>query len=113
MCVCVCVCVCVCAGCFHLRRVNKLYQKYKPGSPQKEHLLIWNSETTQKPQHLSSQLTNSNSYFLATKHEKTIMACIYLNAEYIKILKNSGFCEKLLSENDLTCFSQFLWCQCF
>ena len=40
-------------------------------------MLIWNSETTQKPKHLSSP--NRSSYFLATKHEKTIMACSYLN----------------------------------
>ena len=40
---------------FHLQRVNKLYRKYKPVRiTQKEHLLIWNSETTQKPKHLSS-----------------------------------------------------------
>ena len=31
------------------------YRKYKPVRiTQKEHLLIWNSETTQKPKHLSS-----------------------------------------------------------
>ena len=35
---------------FHLQRINKLYRKYnQSGSPsmQKEHLLIWNTETTQ------------------------------------------------------------------
>ena len=40
---------------FHLQRVNRLYRKYKPlRITQKEHLLIWNSEATQKPKHLSS-----------------------------------------------------------
>ena len=53
--VCNCVCLCVCVlDPFHLERVNKLYQKYKPVSfTQKEHLLIWNSETNQKPKNLS------------------------------------------------------------
>ena len=48
-------------GPFHLQRVSKLYRKYKPVriTQQKEHLLIWNLETTQ-------------AIFLATKHEKTI-----------------------------------------
>ena len=41
---------------FRLQKVNKLYyRKYKPVRiTQKEHLLIWNSETIQKPKHLSS-----------------------------------------------------------
>ena len=73
MCVCVCVCVCVCACVcvyvldpFHLQRVNKLYRKYKPVKiTQKEHMLIWNSETTQKPKHLSSP--NRSSYFSSYK----------------------------------------------
>ena len=59
----VCVCVCVCVSVrvcvldpFHLQRVSKLYRKYKPVKiTQKEHMLIWNSETTQKPKHLSYQ----------------------------------------------------------
>ena len=40
-------------GPFHLKRVNKLYRKYKPVriTQQKEHLLIWNYS---KPKHLSS-----------------------------------------------------------
>ena len=37
------------------RMVSKLYGKYKPVRiTQKEYLLIWNSETTQKPRQLSS-----------------------------------------------------------
>ena len=83
MCVCACVCVCVLDP-FHLQMVNKLYRKYKPVKiTQKEHMLIWNSETTQKPKHLSSP--KRSSYFLATKHEKTIMACSYLNFSVQKI----------------------------
>ena len=51
---------------FHLQRVNKLYRKYKPVKiTQKEHMLIWNSETTQKPKHLSSP--NRSSYFSSYK----------------------------------------------
>ena len=58
-----------------------------------------------KPKHLSSKLPNRNSYFLVTKHEKTIMACSYLNfsshtENTSKQQKNGGFCEELLSEND-------------
>ena len=47
----------------------------------KEHLLIWNSETTQNL-YLSNYQTET-AIFLATKLEKTIMACSYL-----KFLKN-------------------------
>ena len=65
ICVCVCVCVYVLDP-FHLQRVNKLYWKYKPVKiTQKEHMLIWNSETTQKPKHLSSP--NRSSYFSSYK----------------------------------------------
>ena len=43
--------------------------------------------------------------FLATKHEKKIMACSYLHFSIQKIhqnsKKNGGFCEESLSENDL------------
>ena len=65
--VCVCVCVCVCVlDPFHLQRVNKLYRKYKPVKiTQNEQMLIWNSETTQKPKHLSSP--NRSSYFSSYK----------------------------------------------
>ena len=57
----------------------------------KEHLLIWNSETTQNL-YLSNYQTET-AIFLATKLEKPIMACSYL-----KFLKNLlGF--KLLASN--------------
>ena len=52
---------------------------------QKQHLLIWNSETTQNYPKLPKTTIYLHNYqtetaiFLATKHEKTIMACSYLN----------------------------------
>ena len=58
-------------GPFHLQRVNKLYRKYKPVkiTQQKEHLLIWNSETTQNLNiYLHNYQTETASYLLATKH---------------------------------------------
>ena len=69
MCVCVCVFVCVCVGSFsfakgHQANIESINQ-YR--ITQKEHLLIWNSETTQKPKHLSSQLPNINSYLSSYK----------------------------------------------
>ena len=58
MCVCVCVCVFVCVGSFSFAKGQQqatVYRKYKPVRiTQKEHLLIWNPEITQKPKHLSS-----------------------------------------------------------
>ena len=72
---------------------------------QKEHLLIWNSETTQN---LNMYLHNHQTetvIFLATNHQKTIMACSCLNfsiqkiQQHRKTAKNGGFCEELLSEN--------------
>ena len=99
----------------HLPRVNKLYiyiyiyiyRKYKPVriNQQKEHLLIWNSETIENLNiYLHNYLTET-AIFLATKHEKTIMACGYLNFYIQKIhqndKKNGGFSEALLSENDV------------
>ena len=70
---------------------------------QKEHLLIWNSETTQNLNIYLHNYQTETAIFLATKHEKTIMACSYLNFSIQKIhqnSKNGGFCEELLSEND-------------
>ena len=59
---------------FHLQRVNKLYRKYnQSGSPsKKEHLLIWNSETTQNLNIYLHNYQTETAIFLATKHEKTI-----------------------------------------
>ena len=64
---------------FHLQKVNKLYQKYnQSGSPskQKEHLLIWNSETTQNLNIYLHNYQTKTAIFLATKHEKTIMDAV-------------------------------------
>ena len=46
---------------------------------QKEHLLIWNSETTQNLNIYLYNYQTETAIFLATKHEKTIMAGSYLN----------------------------------
>ena len=74
--VCVCVCVCVCVlDPFHLQRVNKLYRKYKPVRiTQKEHLLIWNSETTQNLNiYLHNYQTETASYFSSYKASRQSM----------------------------------------
>ena len=42
---------------------------------QKEHLLIWNSETTQSLNIYLFNYQTKTAIFLATKHEKTIMTC--------------------------------------
>ena len=68
----------------HFQRVNKLYQKYKPVRiTQKEHLLIWNSETTQNLNIYLYNYQTETAIFLATKHEKAIMAYSYLNFKKI------------------------------
>ena len=46
---------------------------------QKEHILIWNSETTQNLNIYLYNYQTETAIFLATKHEKTIMARSYLN----------------------------------
>ena len=57
----------------HFQRVNKLYQKYKPVRiTQKEHLLIWNSETTQNLNIYLRNYQTETAIFLATKHEKQL-----------------------------------------
>ena len=69
---------------FHLQRANKVYRKCKPVRiTQKEHLLIWNSEITQNLNIYLYNYQTETAIFLATKHEKTIMACSYLN--FLKI----------------------------
>ena len=61
-------------GPFHLQRVNKLYRKYKPVriTQQKEHLFIWNSETTQNLNIYLHNYQTETDIFLATKHEKKL-----------------------------------------
>ena len=52
---------------------------YKPVSiTQKEHLLIWNSETTQNLNIYFYNYQTEAVIFLATKDEQTITACSYL-----------------------------------
>ena len=47
---------------------------------QKEYLLIWNSETTQNLDIYLYSYQTETAIFVATKHEKIIMACsLYLN----------------------------------
>ena len=77
-------------GPFHLQRVSKLYRKYKPVRiTQQEHLLIWNSETTQNLNIYLHNYQTETAIFLATKHEKAIMACSYLNFSIQEIHQNS------------------------
>ena len=79
-------------GPFHLQRVNKLYQKYTPVriTQQKEHLLIWNSETTQNLNIYLHNYQTQTAIFLATKHEKNNWyGSSYLNFSMQKIHQNS------------------------
>ena len=55
-----------------------IYNIYTVKITQKEHLLIWNSETTQNLNIYLYNYQTETAIFLATKHEKTIMACSYL-----------------------------------
>ena len=69
---------------FNLQRVNQLYRKYPITSqdhPAKRTsgLLIWNSETTQNLNIYLHNYQTETAIFLATKHEKTITACSFLN----------------------------------
>ena len=86
---CVCLCVSVLDP-FHLKMVNNLYQKYKPVRiTQKEHMLIWNAETTQKPKHLSSPNHAMQLFkFFHTENTSNFKT---------QTAKNGGFCEELLS----------------
>ena len=83
MCVCVCWILFICNGSTsYIESINQ------SRITQKEHLLKWNSETTQKPKHLRNYQTKT-AIFLATKHEKTIMACSYLNFFIQRVHQNS------------------------
>ena len=67
-------CILICKG-------PTSFWKYEPvvNIRSRSHLLIWNSETTQN---LSIYLYNyqrETAISLATKHEKTVMACSFLN----------------------------------
>ena len=69
---------------------------------QKEHLLKWNSETTQNLNIYLHNYQTEIAIFLATKHKKTIMACSCLIFSIQKIHQNSengGFCEEVFDQN--------------
>ena len=94
---------------------TSFYGKYKPAriTQQKDHLLIWNSETTQNLNIYLHNYQTETAIFLVTKHEQTIMACSYLNfsnREYIKTAESCGFCDELLSKNDFEAvLTNFCW----
>ena len=73
------------------------------GSPSKKNiLLISNSETTQNLNIYLHNYQTEKAIFLATKHEKTITACSYLNFSIQKIHQNSKkwwLLQELVSEN--------------
>ena len=94
-------------GPFHLQSVNKLYQKYAPVTitQQKEHLLIWNSETTQNLNIYLHNYQTQTAIFLATKHEKKLVwqqLFKFFHTENTSKQQKivAGFCEELLSEKD-------------
>ena len=80
---------------FHLQRVTKLLKVYthKPVSIQSDHpkrtFADRNSETTQNLNIYLYNYQTETAIFLATKHEKTIMACSYLN--FLKYFLHSSF----------------------
>ena len=102
-----------------------IYRNYKPVriTQQKEHLLIWNSETTQNLNIYLHNYQTETAIFLATKHEKTIMACSYLNFPIQEIHQNSkkmvAFVRNYLVKMTFRLFwsisvvMNILWCQCF
>ena len=93
---------------FHLQRVNKLYQKYTPVTitQQKEHLLIWNSKSTQNLNIYLHNYQTQTAIFLAKKHEKSnwygMQLFKFFHTENTSKQQKmaAGFCEELLSEND-------------
>ena len=74
----------ICVRYFSFAKGQQAFESiYKPASTvkitQKEQLLIWNSETTQNLNIYLYNYQTETAIFLATKHEKTIMASSYLN----------------------------------
>ena len=85
---------------FHLERVNKLYRK----------LNQWNSETTQNLNIYLHNYQTETAIFLATKHEKIVIARSYLSFPshteiHQKSNKMVAFARNYLVKG---CFSQFL-----
>ena len=95
-------------GSFHLQGVNKLYREYTPVriTQQKEHLLIWNSETTQNLNIYLHNYQTQTVIFLAIKHEKNnwygMQLFKFFHTENTSKQQKmvAGFCEEMLSEND-------------
>ena len=82
--VCVCVCVCVCWILFIYKGSTSYIQSINQSrSPKKN--TCWYG-TQKLPKNLNIYLHQTEAaIFLATKHEKTIMACSYLNFSIQKI----------------------------
>ena len=95
-------------GPFHLQMFNKLYRKYTPvrSTQQKEHLLIWNSETTQNLNIYLHNYQTQTAIFLATKHDKNnwygmqLFKFFHTENTSKQQKKVAGFCEELPREND-------------
>ena len=75
----------ICVRSFLFAKDEQAFESiYKPVSiatvriTQNEHLLIWNSESTQNFNIDLYNYQTGTTIFLATKQEKTIMACSYL-----------------------------------
>ena len=64
----------ICVGSFSFAKGQQaLYRKHKPVRiTQQEHLLIWNSETTQNLNIYLHNYQTETANFLATKHEKQL-----------------------------------------
>ena len=82
----------ICKGqqAFESIQFQSVYSQDRIKQKEKEHLLIWNSETNQNLA-FSVYLYNyqtETAIFLAKKHEKTIMACSYINFLNISFILN-------------------------
>ena len=114
--------ICICAKSFFIFKGSTSYIENinLSGSPKKN--ICW-YETQKLPKNLNIYLHNyqtGTAIFLATKHEKTVMACSYLNFSIQKIYQNSKKWWFMWWKWLIGCFSQFLWlwwwilwCQCF
>ena len=95
---------------FHLQRVNKLYRKYINQSGSTKKNICW-YRTQKLPKNINIYLRNyqtETAIFLASKHEKTVMACSYLNfsiptenTSTANLWGVWGICDELLNENDI------------
>ena len=103
---CMCWVLFICKGSTNYRKYNQSEQRI---TQQKGHLLIWNSETTQNLNIYLHNYQTETAIFLATKHEKTIMVCSYLNFPIQKIptVKWGDFdnCRYFINTNTLPSYS--------